>query len=99
VQGRGGEKRYRLLLLARRADRVRHHRVAHRSDVLAVRHTQPLTADEQRIDVVMRKAHRTHADQDAALSLFRLAQLQRDKREVLLERTADLLLIRSSVHE
>jgi len=61
-----------------------------------VRHTQPFTAEEQRIDQAMRKQHRSHAQQDAALSTFRLAQLQRDKREALLERTADLLLNRSA---
>jgi hypothetical protein len=57
-----------------------------------VRHTQPLTADENRIDEVMRKQHRSHAQQDGALSAFRLAQLKREQRELLLERTADFIL-------
>jgi hypothetical protein len=39
-----------------------------------MRHTQPLTAEEQRIDLAMRKEHRSHAQQDAALSSYRLAQ-------------------------
>lgn len=57
-----------------------------------MRHTQPLTADEQRVDEVMRKQHRSHAEQDAALSCYRLAQRQPSNRSALLERTADFLL-------
>ncbi|GGY20825.1 hypothetical protein GCM10008098_11850 [Rhodanobacter panaciterrae] len=51
-----------------------------------------MTAEEQRIDQAMRKEHRSHAQQDAALSAFRLAHLRSDKRESMLERTADLML-------
>lgn len=57
-----------------------------------MRHTQPLTADEQRIDSVLRDRHRSHADQDKALTLFRLAQRESSDRPKLLERTADILL-------
>lgn len=58
-----------------------------------MRHTQPLTADEQRVDSAMRKQHRTHAAQDEALILFRLARRDRlDVRSERLERVADLLL-------
>lgn len=57
-----------------------------------MRHTQPMTSEEQRIDQAMRKEHRSHAQQDAALSAFRLAQLRADQRESMLERTADLML-------
>jgi len=57
-----------------------------------MRHTQPMTAEEQRIDQAMRKEHRSHAQQDAALSAFRLAQIQPSSRPALLERTEDLLL-------
>ncbi len=57
-----------------------------------MRHTQPMTADESRLDLAMRKQCRTHAEQDAALSAFRLAHLQPSSRPKLLERAADLLL-------
>lgn len=57
-----------------------------------MRHTQPLTAEEQRIDQAMRKEHRSHAQQDAALSAYRLAHRFADQRERMLERTADLML-------
>jgi hypothetical protein len=57
-----------------------------------MRHTQPLTAEEQRIDQAMRKEHRSHAQQDAALSAYRLAHCFTDQRERMLERTADLML-------
>lgn len=57
-----------------------------------MRHTQPLTTEENRVDIAMRKQHRSHAQQDAALSAFRLAHLRSDQRESMLERTADLML-------
>ena len=57
-----------------------------------MRHTQPLTAEEQRVDQAMRKQNRFHAQQDAALSCYRLAQRQPENRPALLERTADLML-------
>ncbi|MET4567810.1 hypothetical protein [Rhodanobacter soli] len=57
-----------------------------------MRHTQPMTAEEQRIDQAMRKEHRSHAQQDAALSAFRLAQLVAAQRAPMLERAADLML-------
>lgn len=58
-----------------------------------MRHTQPLTADEQRIDDALRSQHRSHADQDRALTLFRMAHRgPRDARVLRLERVADLLV-------
>lgn len=58
-----------------------------------MRHTQPMTAEESRVDLVMRKQHRTHAEQDAALTLFRLAHLScLDVRSERLESVANLLL-------
>ena len=55
-----------------------------------MRHTQPLTADEERIDSALRKQHRTHADQDRALTLYRAALRFNDERSF--ERVADLML-------
>lgn len=58
-----------------------------------MRQIQPLTAEESRVDLAMRKLHRTHAAQDAALTLFRLAYRARsDVRSQRLESVADLLL-------
>jgi hypothetical protein len=52
-----------------------------------------LTADEQKVDSALRIQHRTHADQDAALTLFRLAhRASSDVRSERLERVADLLV-------
>jgi len=56
-----------------------------------MRHTQPMTADEQRIDAALAKLNRTHAERDLALTRFRFALLRRDVRPVELERVADLL--------
>lgn len=57
-----------------------------------MRRTQPLTADEQRVDFAMRNQHRTHAEQDLALTMYRMAQrAQQGVREERLERVATLL--------
>jgi hypothetical protein len=57
-----------------------------------MRRTQPLTADEQRVDFAMRNQHRTHVDQDLALTMYRMAQrAQQGVREERLERFATLL--------
>jgi hypothetical protein len=58
-----------------------------------MRLTQPLTADESRIDLALRKQYRKHADQDRALTLFRMARKTSD--QSMLERVADLLLEKS----
>lgn len=60
-----------------------------------MRHTQPLTADEERVDVVLRKKHRSHADQDEALTRYRMAQRGGCDRAVHVERVADLMLAES----
>lgn len=39
-----------------------------------MRHTQPLTAEEQRIDAAIRARGGSHANQDEALTRYRLAQ-------------------------
>lgn len=58
-----------------------------------MRHTQPLTADEQRIDDALRAQHRSHVDQDKALTLFRMARRgTQETRAERLERVADLLV-------
>lgn len=57
-----------------------------------MRHTQPMTAEELRVDAAMRRQSRTHEQQDKALTLYRVALMRRDARAVLLERTADLIL-------
>ena len=52
-----------------------------------------MTADESRIDAALRKQHRTHAEQDQALTMFRLAHRQPlDVRSDRLERVADILV-------
>lgn len=57
-----------------------------------MRHTQPLTADEQRIDSAMRAQHRTHQEQDAALTMYRMARrAEQGVRSERFERVADLL--------
>lgn len=57
-----------------------------------MRHTQPLTAEEQRVDTAMRTQGRTHAEQDAALTMYRMAQrAEQGVRAERLERVADLL--------
>jgi hypothetical protein len=62
-----------------------------------VRYTQPLTADEERIDSALRLQHRSHADQDTALQLYRIAQRSDAFRTHHLTRVADLLLGESSL--
>lgn len=57
-----------------------------------MRQTHPLTADENAIDQALRKQHRSHADQDRALSEYRLALRFTKERAGRLERVADLLL-------
>lgn len=57
-----------------------------------MRHTQPLTAEEQRVDAAMRGMHRSDAQRDMALTCYRLAQRSTRDRVRLLERTADLIL-------
>ena len=57
-----------------------------------MRHTQPLTAEEDRVDRAMRSQHRSHAEQDRALTEFRLARLRSSDRSDRLTRVADLLL-------
>ena len=57
-----------------------------------MRHTQPMNAEEQRVDSVMREQHRSHAEQDAALTLYRMAQrAERGVRSERLDRVASLL--------
>jgi hypothetical protein len=57
-----------------------------------MRRTQPLTADEQRIDSAMRSQRRTHEEQDAALTMYRMAQrAEQGVRCERLERVGDLL--------
>lgn len=57
-----------------------------------MRHTQPLTLEEERIDLAMRKQHRTHQEQDLALTMYRIAQrAQRAVRAQSLEDVATLL--------
>lgn len=68
-----------------------------RSDPVAqgpavMRHTQPLTADEQRIDLALSKQCRSHAERDLALTRFRMALRARHQRSHQLEQVADLLL-------
>lgn len=59
-----------------------------------MRQTQPMTAEENAIDLAMRKQNRTHVAQDRALNTYRLAVQTRtaSSRSDLLERCADLLL-------
>jgi hypothetical protein len=57
-----------------------------------MRHTQPLTADEERIDAALRKQHRTHAQQDEALTRYRLAVVLDRDPTANLGRVADLIL-------
>lgn len=59
-----------------------------------MRCTQPLNAQENAIDLAMRKQHRTHEAQDAALTVYRLAVQTQDvlRRAQLLEASADLIL-------
>lgn len=57
-----------------------------------MRHTQPLTADEQRIDLALSKQCRSHAERDLALTRFRMALRARHQRSHQLEQVADLLL-------
>lgn len=57
-----------------------------------MRTTHPLNADEQRIDSAMRLQHRNYAQQDEALTLFRVARLKECVRSAMLERCADLLV-------
>lgn len=57
-----------------------------------MRYCQPLTPDECDIDLALRKQHRSHADQDRALSEYRLAVRFAKERPQRLERVADLLL-------
>lgn len=58
-----------------------------------MRYCQPLTRDENAIDLAMRKQHRTHAAQDQALTQYRLAVRLKStpERAERLERVADLL--------
>jgi len=57
-----------------------------------MRHTRPLSAEEERVDLAMRKQRRTHAEQDRALTEFRFARLRAAERSERLARVADLLL-------
>ena len=58
-----------------------------------MRHTQPLSSDEQLVDVAIRKRGGSHSEQDRALTLYRMAQRRGDvTRYVHLERVADLVL-------
>lgn len=58
-----------------------------------MRHTQPLNAEEQRVDAAMRNQHRTHAECDEALQWYRLscAAASRALATERLEKVADLL--------
>lgn len=60
-----------------------------------MRHTQPLTLEEERIDVAMRKQHRTHLDQDLALTMYRMAQ--RAQQAVRAERLEDVATLLTGV--
>jgi hypothetical protein len=57
-----------------------------------MRHTHPLSADEQRIDAAMAHEHRSHAERDQALTTYRYALLHAPSRDQQLERVADLML-------
>ena len=57
-----------------------------------MRRTQPLSSEEQRVDSAMRNQHRSDAERDAALTLYRMAQrASAGVRSERLERVADLL--------
>jgi hypothetical protein len=57
-----------------------------------MRHTQPLTADEQRIDAALAAGRRSHAERDKALTAYRYALRTPAYRARELERVADILL-------
>lgn len=58
-----------------------------------MRSTQPLSVDESRIDAAMREQRRSHAEQDAALQIYRMARkAEQGVRSERLERVADLLV-------
>lgn len=57
-----------------------------------MRHTQPLTADEQRIDAALARGRRSLAERDKALTAFRYALFVPAHRTRELERVADMLL-------
>jgi hypothetical protein len=57
-----------------------------------MRHTQPLTADEQRIDAALVAGRRSHAERDRALTTYRYALRVSAHRARELERVADMLL-------
>lgn len=57
-----------------------------------MRHTSPLSAEEQRIDAALAQCHRSHAERDQALTVFRYALCTSAHRERELERVADYLV-------
>lgn len=59
-----------------------------------MRHTQPLTAEEQRIDSAIRARGGSHTHQDEALTRYRLGQRRSNDvtRHENLSRVADLML-------
>jgi hypothetical protein len=57
-----------------------------------MRHTQPLTLEEEKLDIALRQMKRSHVEQDMALTRFRLARLQPVSRPDHLLACTDLLL-------
>lgn len=59
-----------------------------------MRHTQPLTAEEQCVDAAIRARGGSHAHQDEALTRYRLGRSSSNcvTRDVNLSRVADLML-------
>lgn len=57
-----------------------------------MRHTQPLTAEEQRLDAALRREGRTDRDADLAMTCYRVAQYSARDRDAMAQRVADVLL-------
>lgn len=57
-----------------------------------MRHTQPLTLEEEKLDLALRQMKRSHVEQDMALTQFRLAGLRPATRPDHLLACTDLLL-------
>lgn len=57
-----------------------------------MRNTQPLTPEEFRVDAAMRASGRKDVEQDAALTIYRMAQRATgDVRQERLQRVGDLI--------
>jgi hypothetical protein len=57
-----------------------------------MRHTQPLSLEEGKLDLALRQMKRSHVEQDMALTQFRLAALRPLSRPDHLLACTDLLL-------